>query len=667
LPVPAASAPASADAGIGQPEAAARHFWRTRSGLSILLLGLLLAAAVLTGRARQEAAPAPRDMSGGGVAVLPFVTRGAVADPIAGAVHVLLATRLDGSGDVIALDPNAVAARLPPGPLTPEHAAAAAASLGAGSIILGYAVLARDSIELSASRYTVDAVPRRTAHAVVAGPAADIFSLVDRLAGQLLVTGGQAATPAARTAALTTASLPALRHFIDGEAAYRAGRFERAAAAYADAIDEDSSFALAYQRLAIVQEWSGAADRGRAAAEAALRHGVRLPPRARDLVDAHAARSHGEFARAERLYRALLERYPDDAEGWSGLGETLFHGNPGRGRSGLEAREPFERARALGLQSGGEPVFHLISIAAMEERVAALDSLLEEYLQVRPDGRIALMARLQRSVLLEDSAELARLAEGLRRIPPAEAHFSVLLAALSTGRLAAALRLLDGIADTRHAPDDRVAAQRLRIHLHAGRWRWREAAAEISVLESLDAPSAVEVRVRLLTLHFAPASSEQLRDAESALRMLPWDSARHELRLYLGGLLQQRLGRADAALDYARTLERWPGTGAAARAAVIRALVARHAGDPVLALQRLDPALAEHGGPDFRLLRGQLLLETGSPQEALGWLHAAVADDEAPLFLAEIEARLARAYRALGRPSEADWHMRRFTSIRTES
>jgi tetratricopeptide (TPR) repeat protein len=215
--------------------------------------------------------------------------------------------------------------------------------------------------------------------------------------------------------------------------------------------------------------------------------------------------------------------------------------------------------------------------------------------------------------------------------------------------------------------NDRVSAQRLRIHLHAGRWRWREAAAEIRVLEELDAPSAVEVRARLLTLPFSPASSEQLRHAEAALRMLPWDSTRHELRLYLGGLLQQRLGRSDAALDYARTLDRWPGAGAAARAAVIRGLVARHAGDPVLALQRLDPALAEASGPDFRLLRGRLLLETGSPQEALGWLHAAMADDDAPLFLAEIEARLAQAHRALGLPSEADWHLRRFTRIRTES
>jgi predicted Zn-dependent protease len=99
---------------------------------------------------------------------------------------------------------------------------------------------------------------------------------------------------------------------------------------------------------------------------------------------------------------------------------------------------------------------------------------------------------------------------------------------------------------------------------------------------------------------------------------------------------------------------------------VIRALVDRRAGRLPEALQRLDPILAPAGGPDFRLLRGQLLLELDSPQDAVGWLHAAAADDEALLFLAEIEARLAQAYRALSRSTEANWHLNRFTRIRTE-
>jgi DNA-binding SARP family transcriptional activator len=651
------------------PPAAPHRYRLAYSGrtAAILLAAVFVVLAGLAVRGVLDRPPATA-VAGGpeAVAVLPFVARGTDTDPVLAAVHVLLATRIDGSRDLIALDPNAVAARIPERPVTPERAAALAARLGARSIILGYAVLAGDRIELSASRYAVDSVGHRISSGTVAGPLADIFSLVDRLAGQLLVTEMGTSAAAARTAALTTASLPALRHFLDGEAAYRAGRFEAAAAAYGEAIHEDSAFALAYQRLAVVQEWGTSGDRGRAAAEQALRHAVRLPPRARYLVEAHAARARGDFAAAEQLYRALLQRYPDDAEGWNGLGETLFHGNPDRGRTSYEAREPFERARALGLPAGGEPVFHLISIAAAEERTAALDSLVAEYAQLRPEGWLAVMAMTQRAVLLDDSAELARLAGRLRRGTPAEAQFTVLLAALGTTRLAAATRLLDQLADVSHPAEARLSAHLLRIQLTAGRWRHAEAVEAATALRSLDAATAVETTARLLSLPFVAATPDQLRDAEAALRTLTWDSSRHELRLYLGGLLQQRLGRADAPLDYARVLERRTGARAQARAAVIRALVDRRAGRLPEALQRLDPILAPAGGPDFRLLRGQLLLELGSPQDAVGWLHAAAADDEALLFLAEIEARLAQAYRALGRSTEANWHLNRFTRIRTE-
>jgi DNA-binding SARP family transcriptional activator len=252
---PGPAPPADAARVAAVPDAAPRRYRRADSGrtAAILLAAVFVMLAALAARMTLDRPPATA-VAGGpeAVAVLPFVARGTGTDPVLAAVHVLLATRIDGSHDLIVLDPNAVAARLPGGRVTPERAAALAARLGASSIILGYAVLAGDRIELSASRYAVDSVRHRISSGAVAGPISDIFSLVDRLAGQLLVTETGTSAAAARTAALTTASLPALRYFLEGEAAYRAGRFEAAAAAYGEAIHEDSAFALAYQRLAVV-------------------------------------------------------------------------------------------------------------------------------------------------------------------------------------------------------------------------------------------------------------------------------------------------------------------------------------------------------------------------------------------------------------------------------
>jgi DNA-binding SARP family transcriptional activator len=190
-PDPAPAPPADAARAAPWPDAALHRDRLTdsRRTAAILLGALIVMLTGLAARVILDRPPATA-VAGGpeAVAVLPFVARGTDTDPILAAVHVLLATRIDGSRDLIALDPTAVAARIPEGPVTPERAAAMTAGLGAHSIILGYAVLAGDRIELSAARYAVDSVRHRISSGTVAGPLADIFSLVDRLAGQLLVT-----------------------------------------------------------------------------------------------------------------------------------------------------------------------------------------------------------------------------------------------------------------------------------------------------------------------------------------------------------------------------------------------------------------------------------------------------------------------------------------------
>jgi DNA-binding SARP family transcriptional activator len=639
--------------------------WRTPA-VAIAAASLLGALAVAAALTRLGTSPAAVRGEDDVVAIFPFEVSGPDAADFTAALHVLLTTRVDGLPGVVALDPHAVAAGPGGGALTPLAAARAATALGATSIVLGNAVIAGDRIELSAVRYAAMAPAQHTVRAAVEGPVEEIFALVDRLAAQLLAGGSAATGVVVRTAALTTASLPALKRFLDGEAKYRAGRFDLAAAAYADAVADDSGFALAWQRLALAQEWGGLEDRGRAAAAQALRHGDRLPPRAHQLVSAHAARLAGEFRNAERLYKAMLERYPDDAEGWSGLGEVYFHGNPPQGRSWRHAREPFERARALGMRAGGEPVFHLVSIAVAEERTAAVDSLMHEYLMLRPEALLATLARVQQALLRGDTTMLRSVAEQMLDAPARDRLFVVVMAA-GTGRFAGALRFLDMLEAQERPVGMRVDARVLRIRLTAARWRWREASLALGALESVHPTLGTELRARLLTLPFAPATDEQLRSAAAALRALPPDTAQSVLRLYLRSQLARRSGQLDEAHEAADLLRQMAGGRAAAHAAMIDAQADRRAGRAQEALRHLAPELAAAGGTEFRMLRGELLLETGWPEQAVEWLHSAEMDWDAPLLRAQVSARLAQAYRALGSSAEADRYNRAFVRIRTEN
>ncbi len=187
------------------------------------------------------------------------------------------------------------------------------------------------------------------ASAAAEGAAAEIFSLIDRLAAQLLAAR-QEQGPAARVsrlAAVTTESFPALKAYLAGESAYRDGRIDDAARAFRSAADEDPAFALAWYRLSIVSDWLVDAESAAMAAMTAAEHAGRLSKHDRRLVEAHAAYSCGDGELAERRYRDILRRHPDDLEAWTGLAETEFHYGPLLGRSRRASATSWQRVVAL--------------------------------------------------------------------------------------------------------------------------------------------------------------------------------------------------------------------------------------------------------------------------------------------------------------------------------
>src|SRR6185503_4851826 len=113
-----------------------------------------------------------------------------------------------------------------------EGANRIAARLGAGRFVLGDVVEAGGMLQIEAAVYDAGTIQPRT-RAVVSGAADSVFELVDRLAAQLLGgLGDPSADRLLRTAAVTTASLPAFKEYLSGEGMMRAGQFERAADDY---------------------------------------------------------------------------------------------------------------------------------------------------------------------------------------------------------------------------------------------------------------------------------------------------------------------------------------------------------------------------------------------------------------------------------------------------
>src|SRR5207249_3869444 len=144
-----------------------------------------------------------------------------------------------------------------------------------------------------------------------------IIEAVDRLSGKLRERIGESLKTIRSSDPLeqvTTRSLEALRKYSQGVRASDAADMVRAVTLLEDAIALDTTFAMAYRKLAVVLSNSGGAQsRIAAAATQAFRHRDRLTAFERDLAEAYYyTRVDYDPGKTEAAYRAALEQQPEN-------------------------------------------------------------------------------------------------------------------------------------------------------------------------------------------------------------------------------------------------------------------------------------------------------------------------------------------------------------------
>jgi DNA-binding SARP family transcriptional activator/TolB-like protein len=588
------------------------------------------------------------------IAVLPFAIRGdaRLAYLSEGMVD-LLATKLDGAGDIRTVDPRALLRALEHERGAPGDGSAAgtgdgaeiARRFGAGRYLSGTIVEAGGRLRASASLYGLDGAAVASVEAAAAGEG-DLFELVDELALQLLAAHGVApGTRLTRIAALTTGSLDALKAYLLGERELRAGRYFDAMEGFQAALDADPSFALAYYRLAAAAAGCALPDVAREVADRGAEHEERLSPHDRLVFEAQRAWLHGAVDRAEALYGTTTGTYPDDVEAWFHLGDLLFHSNPLRGRSAAEAREPFERAVRL------DPVHvaamvHLTRIAAIEGRTDEMLGLIERILRASPDGDQALAMRALRAWATRDAAAIAAVTAELQQARAITVAIAFADVALYAGNPAGAAELARGFLQVARSSELRSLCHSMLAHLALAAGDLDGMRLELDEAESLDRTWGLEMRALFATLPFVPASDAELRAVRDALEA--WDPAEagssaflifamHNdlhpaIRAYLLGLLELRLGDLPAAAEWLEALAELEASGPLVRNLTVEldAALAHARGRTTEALARLERARPELwfqltvASPFFtlasqRFLRARLLEAVGRGREAAGW------------------------------------------------
>jgi serine/threonine-protein kinase len=344
----------------GAYEAAARgsRRWMGIAAAAVLVLAGFVGWTALRGRP-------PVVEAAQRIAVLPFRTSGPDVQLLGEGLVDLLSTNLDGVGGIEAVEPRTVLQRWQQrgSSAALDDALAVAGDVDAGAVLLGSVIQTGQSVRLAADLYARDG--SKLGHAQVDGPADSVLSLVDGLSLALMreVWRSSEPLPSLRVASMTTTSPAAMRDYLRGEQFYRRSEWDSAAAAYRDAVTDDSTFALAHYRLATTYGWMGNAnnEEAEAAGEAAVRWASRLPSNDQTIVKAYRAFQKGDVAATDTMLR-YTAAHPDDVDGWYLLGESQFHRRSMRPMTPEAIRAPFERV--IGLDSSLAPaVIHPLDLA----------------------------------------------------------------------------------------------------------------------------------------------------------------------------------------------------------------------------------------------------------------------------------------------------------------
>jgi DNA-binding SARP family transcriptional activator/TolB-like protein len=491
--------------GVWQPTSRSRPWLRL--GLVGVLAASLVGAGVVLGRS-SRATTSYRDLAlRQRVVVAPFRVVGAArrVDYLRDGIVELLSTRLADDTAARSVDAGGVLAAWRASGLTTaasvprDTVVALAARLGAERVVVGGVVGDPSRLVITARVISVpDGADR--GEASVSGPVDSLTALLDRLAARLLVAD---AGEDEQLAAYTTASLPALRAFLAGQAAFRRNDFARALTQYDVALRRDSSFALAALYRALAADELNDDSQLHLSVALAWPGRSSLNERDRSVLIAFSGPRYPAPSPATEL-SAAWQRVVDlgitSAEAWSVLGSRLLHDGASAGLTNSLGLSASAYQRALALNPEHVPARRALGRLGTlgDSSVASLNASHSTVGHRQAAVALTPFDRWHAAVTSGDTASLRRFRDSLPRLGPTT------LRAIARASQFGAVAVEDGVEAlalwrqrATRMPD--VAAVALAEHSAAmNRGRPREALAATSRLRRALPSSHAWLRLRVL-------------------------------------------------------------------------------------------------------------------------------------------------------------------------
>jgi serine/threonine-protein kinase len=327
---------------------------------------------------------------------------------------------------------------------------------GVWTVVLGDFAQAGDSLHLAARVYDVASGRRVDVARVDNRTGADVRPVFDELAAKLLDLSGAPNEVRIGLARATTASLEAYRAYLTGVEQLNRWDLAGAERELQQAIRIDTTFGLAYYKLALTRGWLvGTGDSiADAAIVRATAYSANLPAHERTIINAYRAFLSSDFVDARASYQQLLARDASDADAWYGLGEAWFHDTAGTDQAPgwTQAIRAFRRSLALDpdYALAYEHVQAMLSSASAGHPYYALVTPDSFALAQAPDGRDLLDSAATTAAARRARAEgLATARRWVATQPTTlRAHGALVDAYVASGNYRAALSEVDRFRQT---------------------------------------------------------------------------------------------------------------------------------------------------------------------------------------------------------------------------
>jgi tetratricopeptide (TPR) repeat protein len=668
----------------------ARKLYGIAGSIALIVVLILLVLSVLF----KSDVLKQNNISAHRIAVLPFIVRGGedLAYLQNGMVD-LLSIMLDGAGGLKRVDPYALqsyVSREISGAIDPETGRVVAKHFEAGLYVIGSVHGVGDQVQLSASLYDVESGLKHNFETKRLDKT-KIDKLVDDLATQLVSSRDEVAANQFKSlASATTTSYAALKAYLEGENYIRSEKYVPACKAFLQAVEDDTTFALAYYRLQFAQQYTDDIFIDPILAiERALRHTEKLSWRDITLLNATRLYSQKKFKAALQQYRLITNDYPDNAEAWFYLGAFYIHWGSQLGYSIEEARFALNKSLAINPE---QPMAlgYLSGTYGLEGRFADQIPIVEQRNKIAPDGVFTNVSKItpEGAYLKGDTLLARQLIQEGKESP----SFDIWLSAKFNARdefFDGARNRFSLLFEPGRSLDYQAEGHLSLAHINFAQGKIKAALDEVGKAKDLypTFPMVITSLVKLTPM--MEISSAEIELEIKKTELLNVRGNRQKIaRLYAIGLFNAQLSYYQRAFAYADSLQTFANVLQHQRADTALVVMARdrahtvlakiyfEQGNPAKAWEELEqmeiecwmennPVVTIFASLAYeRYLRAQILKSQGRYEDAIRWLATLGYVDQCEIsYKASRNFLLAEIYEATMQPEKAIEHYNHFINL----